>query len=103
MLNFNPSRETVMGKRRFDDDQVMGILKEHQGGMTVAEVCRRHAISEPTFYRWQSLQFKNVGFDARRLRALEDENQKLKKLLADAMLAAARLSEMLEKTSKGSA
>jgi putative transposase len=102
MLNFNPSRGTVMGKRRFDDDQIMGILNEHQGGMTVADVCRRHGISEPTFYRWQSLQFKNVGFDAKRLRALEDENQKLKKLLADAMLAAARLSEMLEKTSNGS-
>jgi putative transposase len=91
-----------MGKRRFNDDQIMDMLKEHQAGMTVADVCRRYGISEPTFYRWQSLQFKNVGFDAKRLRALEEENQKLKKLLADAMLAAARLSEMLEKTSNGS-
>ncbi|MRG55637.1 putative transposase [Phyllobacterium sp. YR620] len=92
-----------MGKRKFDDDQITGILKEHQAGTTVAEVCHRHGISEPTFYRWQSLQFKNVGFDARRLKALEEENQKLKKLLAETMLAAATLSEMLEKTSRGNA
>lgn len=90
-----------MGKRKFDDDEIMGILKEHQGGMTVTDVCQKHGISEPTFYRWQSLQFKHVGFDAKRLRALEEENQKLKRLLAEAMLAAATLSEMLEKSSRG--
>ncbi len=92
-----------MGKRKFDDDQIMGILKEHQAGVTVAEVCHRYGISEPTFYRWQSLQFRNVGFDVKRLRALEEENHKLKKLLAETMLAAATLSEMLEKTSRGNA
>lgn len=92
-----------MGKRKFNDEQITGILKEHQAGVTVAEVCHRHGISEPTFYRWQSLQFRTVGFDAKRLRALEEENQKLKKLLAEAMLAAATLSEMLEKTSRGNA
>jgi len=90
-----------MGKRKFNDDQIMDILKEHQDGMTVADLCRKHAMSEPTFYRWQSLRFRNVGFDARRLRALEEENRKLKKLLAEAMLAAATLSEMLEKTPAG--
>lgn len=93
-----------MGKRKFNDEEIMDILKEHQGGVTVADVCHRHGISEPTFYRWQSLQFKNVGFDAKRLKALEQENQKLKKLLAEAMLTAATLSEMLEKTTtRGSA
>ena len=89
-----------MGKRKFNDERIMDILKEHQSGMTVTDVCNKYGISEPTFYRWQSLQFKNVGFDVKRLRALEEENQKLKKLLAEAMLAAATLSEMLEKTSK---
>jgi putative transposase len=89
-----------MGKRKFDDDEITDILKEHQGGMTVTDVCQKHGISEPTFYRWQSLQFKHVGFDAKRLRALEEENQKLKKLLAEAMLTAATLSEMLEKSSR---
>ncbi|ENN88429.1 putative insertion element related protein [Rhizobium freirei PRF 81] len=90
-----------MGKRKFDDDQITGILKEHQAGVKVADVCHKHGISEPTFYRWQSLQFGNAGLDARRVRALEEENQKLKKLLAEAMLSAATLSEMLAKTSKG--
>ncbi|MBB3659780.1 putative transposase [Rhizobium sp. BK650] len=90
-----------MGKRKFDDDQISGILKEHQAGVTVADVCHRHGISEPTFYRWQSRQGRNVGLDVKRVRALEEENQKLKKLLAEAMLSAATLSEMLAKTSKG--
>jgi putative transposase len=92
-----------MGKRKFNDDEIADILKEHQGEVTVADICHRHGISEPTFYRWQSLQFTSVGLDARRVRALEQENQKLKKLLAAAMLAAATLSEMLEKTSNGRA
>ncbi|TCL64635.1 transposase [Rhizobium sp. BK251] len=89
-----------MGKKKFNDDEIMDILREHRAGLTVSDVCRRHAISEPTFYRWQSLQFKNAGFDAKRLKALEEENQKLKKLLAEAMLTAATLSEMLEKASR---
>ncbi|WP_411196589.1 transposase [Rhizobium sp.] len=93
--------EAVMGKRKFDDEQITIILKEHQAGVTVADVCHKHGISEPTFYRWQSLQFGNVGLEAKRVRALEEENQKLKKLLAEAMLSAATLSEMLAKTSKG--
>lgn len=93
--------EAVMGKRKFDDDQITGILKEHQAGVTVADVCHRHGISEPTFYRWQSLQFRNIGFDVKRMKALEEENHKLKKLLAEAMLSAATLSEMLAKTSNG--
>ncbi|QWW70057.1 transposase [Rhizobium sp. WYJ-E13] len=91
-----------MGKRKFDDDQITGILREHKAGVTVADVCHRYGISEPTFYRWQSLQVRNVGLDAKRVKALEEENQKLKKLLAEAMFSAATLSEMLAKTSKGS-
>jgi putative transposase len=91
-----------MGKRKYDDEQITGILKEHQEGMTVTDVCHKYGISEPTFYRWQSQQLRSVGVDARKLKALEEENQKLKKLLADAMLTAATLSEMLEQAaSKG--
>jgi len=71
--------------------------------VTVADVCHRHGISEPTFYRWQSMQFSNVGFRSQKAQGFEQENQKLKKLLAAAMLAAATLSEMLEKTSNGRA
>jgi putative transposase len=89
-----------MGKRKFKDEEVMEILKEHQAGVTVSDVCHRHGISPPTFYRWQSSQLKGSDFGARRIKALEQENQKLKKLLAEAMLAAATLSEMLEKTSR---
>ena len=90
-----------MGKRKFDDEQITGILREHQAGVTVADVCHRYGISEPTFYRWQSLQVRNLGLDVKRVRELEEENQKLKKLLAESMLSAATLSEMLAKTSKG--
>jgi putative transposase len=94
----------AMSKRKFNDDEVMNILKAHRSGMSVAQLCREHGISEPTFYRWQSLQLRNAGFDVKRLKALEDENQKLKKLLAEAMLAAATLSEMLANTpSRGNA
>lgn len=89
-----------MGKRKFDDHEIVDILREHQTGATVVEICHRHGISEPTFYRWQSSQLRTVGFDVKKIRALEQENQKLKKLLAEAMLTAATLSEMLEKTSK---
>lgn len=89
-----------MGKRKFNDDEVTEILREHQSGATVSDVCHRHGISQPTFYRWQSLQHKGPNFDAERIKALEEENLKLKKLLAEAMLAAATLSEMLEKTSR---
>lgn len=89
-----------MGKRKFNEDEVMEIIKEHQSGATVSDVCRRHGISQPTFYRWQSLQNRGPNFDAERVKALEQENQKLKKLLAEAMLTAATLSEMLEKTSR---
>ncbi|OHV74388.1 transposase [Ensifer sp. LCM 4579] len=89
-----------MGRRKFNDEEVKEILEEHQAGATVSEVCHRHGISQPTFYRWQSSQLKGSGIDARRMKALEQENQKLKKLLAEAMLTAATLSEMLEKTSR---
>jgi len=88
-----------MGKRKFNDDEVMGILKEHRDGATVLDVCHRHGISAPTFYRWQSSQLKGSDIYAKRIKALEQENQRLKKLLAEAMLTAATLSEMLEKTS----
>ena len=53
----------MMGKRKFDDDQITGILKEHQAGVKVADVCHKHGISEPTFYRWQSLHSGNAGLD----------------------------------------
>ena len=61
-------------------------MKEHQAGLSAKELCRRHGVSEPTFYKWRSKYGGMEVSDARRLKALEDENAKLKKLLAESML-----------------
>ena len=86
-----------MKKSRFSEEQIIGILKEHQAGLSAAEVCRRHGISDATFYKWRSRFGGMEVSDAKRLRALEDENGKLKRLLADAMLDVTTLREMLGK------
>jgi putative transposase len=86
-----------MRKSRFSDEQIIGILKEHQAGLGAAELCRRHGISDATFYKWRSRFGGMEVSGARRLRALEDENAKLKRLLADAMLDVSTLREMLGK------
>ena len=75
-----------MKRSRFSEEQIIGVLREQEAGMKVAEVCRKHGISEPTFYAWKS-KFGGMGVsDAKRLRQLEEENAKLKKLLAESML-----------------
>jgi putative transposase len=86
-----------MRKSRFSDEQIIGILKEHQAGLSAAELCRRHGISDATFYKWRSRFGGMEVSDAKRLRALEEENGKLKRLLADAMLDVSTLREMLGK------
>jgi putative transposase len=86
-----------MRKSRFSEEQIIGILKEHQAGLPVAELCRRHGISDGTFYAWRSKYGGMETSDARRLKVLEEENRKLKKLLAEQMLDAATLREMLAK------
>ena len=83
-----------MKRSRFTEDQIIGVLKEHELGAKTADLCRKHGISEATFYNWKS---KYGGMDvseARRLKALEDENRKLKKLLAEAMLDNAMLKDL---------
>jgi putative transposase len=86
-----------MRKSRFNEQQIIGVLKEHAAGATTADVCRRHGISQPTFYSWK---WKYGGLEvseAKRLKALEEENRKLKKLLAEEVMDNATLKEMLAK------
>lgn len=84
-----------MRRSRFSEEQIIVILKEHQAGLSVADLCRKHGISDATFYKWRSKFGGMEVSDAKRLRSLEDENAKLKRLLADAMLDVSRLREML--------
>lgn len=86
-----------MRKSRFSEEQIIGILKEHQAGLGAAEICRRHGISDATFYKWRSKYGGMEVSDAKRLRGLEEENAKLKRLLADAMLDVSTLKDMLGK------
>lgn len=86
-----------MKRSRFTEEQIIGVLKEHERGVKTADLCRKHGISEATFYNWKS---KYGGMDvseARRLKGLEDENRKLKKLLAESMLDNAALKDLLAK------
>jgi len=86
-----------MKKSRFSEEQILGILKEHQAGIVVAEICRKHGISDATFYAWRSKYGGMEVSDAKRLKSLEEENRKLKKLLAESMLDVATLREALGK------
>jgi putative transposase len=86
-----------MKKSRFSDEQIIAILREQEAGGKTADVCRRHGISQPTFYNWKA-KFGGMDVsDAKRLRALEDENAKLKKLLAETMLDNAMLKDVASK------
>lgn len=86
-----------MKRSRYSEEQIIGILKEHRAGLPAAELCRKHGISGATLYNWRSKYGGLEVSDARRLRALEEENRKLKKLLAESALDVATLKEMLAK------
>jgi putative transposase len=75
-----------MKRSRFSEEQIIAILKEQEAGMPTADVCRRHGVSSATFYKWKAKFGGLEVSEAKRLRQLEDENAKLKKLLAEAML-----------------
>ncbi len=73
-------------KKRFSDEQIIQILKEAEAGLSVKELCRKHSISDATFYTWRKKFGGMEVSEARRLKAVEDENAKLKKLLAESLL-----------------
>jgi putative transposase len=86
-----------MKRSRFSEEQIIGILKEHQAGLSAGEICRKYGISDATFYNWRNKYGGMDVPDAKRLKALEDENRKLKKLLAESMLDVDTLKELLGK------
>ena len=86
-----------MKRSRFSQEQIIGVLKEHQVGASVSDLCRKHGISDATFYKWRTKYGGMEVSDARKLKGLEEENAKLKKLLAEQMLDVATLKEMLAK------
>ena len=84
-----------MKGKRFTEEQIIAVLKEAEAGAKTKELCRRHGISEPTFYNWKAKYAGMTVSEARRLRELESENNKLKRLLADAELDKAALKDLL--------
>ena len=86
-----------MKPSRFTEEQIIGILREQEAGGKTADVCRKHGISGATFYKWKARYGGLDVSDARRLKALEEENARLKKLLAEAMLDNAMLKDINSK------
>lgn len=86
-----------MRRSRFSEEQVIAILREQESGVSTADVCRRHGISSATFYKWKARFGGMEASEARRLKALEDENARLKRLLAEAMLDNAMLRDVAAK------
>jgi len=86
-----------MKPKRFTEEQIIGILKQAQAGMKIVDLCRQHGISDATFYNWRTKYGGMEVSDAKRLKQLEDENKKLKQMLADTMLENKAIKDVLSK------
>jgi putative transposase len=86
-----------MKRLRFTEEQIIAVLREQEAGMKTADICRKHGISDATFYKWKARYGGLEVSEAKRLRSLEDENGRLKRMLADAMLDNAALKDLLGK------
>lgn len=86
-----------MKKSRYTEEQIIGILKQHEAGVKTADLCREHGISGPTFYAWKSKYGGLEVSDAQRLRAMEDENRRLKQLVAELSLGQEALKAVIRK------
>ena len=90
-------KDQNMKRSRFSEEQIIGILKEHEAGVSIADLCRKHGVSDARIYKWKAKFGGMEVSEAKRLRTLEDENTRLKRLLADAMLDNAALKDLLGK------
>ncbi len=86
-----------MKRKRFSEEKIIGVLKEHEGGAKVDDICRRHGISSATFYTWRKKYGGMDASEAKRLRELEAENARLKRIVADQMLDMTAMKELLAK------
>ncbi len=86
-----------MKRKRYSEEQIIGILKEAEAGVPVAELCRKHGMSDASFYTWRSKYGGMEVSEAKRLRHLEEENRKLKRLLAEAMLEKDALADIVSR------
>ena len=91
------NRDQRMKRSRFSEEQIIGILKEHEAGVSVADLCRKHGVSDASIYKWKAKFGGMEVSEAKRLKTLDDENARLKRLLADAMLDNAALKDLLGK------
>lgn len=86
-----------MKRKRFSEEKIIGVLKEHEAGAKVDDICRRHGISSATFYTWRKKYGGMDASEAKRLRELEAENAKLKRIVADQILDMTAMKELLAK------
>ena len=90
-------KDQSMKRSRFSEEQIIGILKEQEAGVSVADLCRKHGVSDASIYKWKARFGGLEVSEAKRLKTLEDENTRLKRLLADAMLDNAALKDLVGK------